>query len=89
MYPDKNGPPTPKHLRKKIWDVEAAGTAYWDIIYKDTGLKIPMWKVEAAKEFDTWMYEVYYETGHFPKGKFKKEHYRKVQAKHKACVSDK
>ncbi|NJO48262.1 MAG: hypothetical protein HC840_00940 [Leptolyngbyaceae cyanobacterium RM2_2_4] len=78
--PDK---PTPKHLRKKIWDVEKAGTAYWDIIVKDTNIKIPTWKIEAAKEFDMWMYEMYYENGHFPKGKLRADHYREVQSKHR------
>lgn len=75
--------PTPKHLRKKIWDVEVAGTHWWDVIYKDTNVKIPMWKVEAAKEFDMWVYEVYYETGHFPKGEYRENHYREVQDKYR------
>lgn len=80
--------PTPKHLRKKIWDVEVAGTRWWDVIYKDTNVKIPIWKVEAEKEFDTWMYEMYYENGHFPVGKIKRDHYRKVQAKHRPARRD-
>lgn len=75
--------PTPKHLRKKIWDVEVAGTKWWDVIYKDTDIKIPMWKLEAAKEVDMWMYEMYHENGHFPKGKFKENHYKEVQAKYR------
>lgn len=75
--------PTPKHLRKKIWDVELAGTAYWDIIYKDTNIKIPTWKLQAAKEFDMWMYEMYYENGHFPRGKDRRERYLEVQAKYR------
>ena len=74
---------TPKHLRKKIYDVEVAGTGYWDIIYKDTNLKIPKWKVEASKVFDIWMYQVYYENGHFPKGKVRSDYYKEVQAKYK------
>lgn len=83
LFAEEPAIPTPKHLRKKIWEVETASTRWWDVIYKDTNIKIPMWKVEAAKEFDTWMYEMYYETGHFPKGKFHDEHYKIVQAKHK------
>lgn len=80
---EETGVPTPKHLRKKIWDVEVAGTKWWETIYKDTNVKIPMWKLEAAKEFDMWMYEMYYETGHFPKGKGKREYYLKVQQKYR------
>lgn len=83
LFEEELDVPTPKHLRKKIWDVEVAGTAYWDIIVKDTNIKIPTWKIEAAKEFDMWMYEMYYENGHFPKGKFRKDHYRDVQAKYR------
>lgn len=75
--------PTPKHLRKKIWDVEVAGTAYWDIIVKDTNIKISPWKIEAAKDMDMWMYEMYYENGHFPKGKMLRDHYREVQSKYR------
>lgn len=75
--------PTPKHLRKKIWDVEVAGTKWWDVIYKDTNIKIPMWKMQAEKEFDMWMYEMYYENGRFPKGIIRKDHYKKIQAKYK------
>ena len=75
--------PAPKHLRKKIYDVELAGTEWWMSIYKDTGLKIPEWKVQAAMEFDIWVYEIYYETGHFPTRKAIKTKYREVQNKWK------
>lgn len=83
LFEYESANPTPKHLRKKIWDVEVAGTAYWDIIVKDTNIKIPKWKIEAAKEFDMWMYEMYYENGYFPKGKLRALKYREVQAKHR------
>lgn len=81
IYAEDPESPTPKHLRKKIWDVEAAGTKWWDSVYKDVNLKIPRWKVEASKEFDIWMYEMYYENGHFPKGKQGKEKYMEIQRK--------
>jgi len=83
LYQVETDVPTPKHLRKKIWNVEIAGTKYWDIIVKDTNIKIPTWKIEAAKEFDMWMYEMYYENGHFPKGKFKKNRRKEILAKHR------
>jgi hypothetical protein len=83
LYQVETDIPTPKKLRKKIWDVEMAGTAYWDIIVKDTNVKIPKWKIEASKEFDMWMYEMYYKNGHFPKGNFKKAHGKEVLAKYK------
>lgn len=83
MFEEDPANPTPKHLRKKIWDVELAGTAYWDIIIKDTNIKIPSWKIEAAKEFDMWMYEMYYETGKFPKGIGKRQHGVEVRRRHR------
>lgn len=78
---DDSKNPAPKHLRKKILDVEKAGTEWWFTIYKSVGLKIPEWKVNAEMEFDVWMYEVYYETGHFPKGSGKDNKYKEIRNK--------
>lgn len=64
---------TPKHLRKKIYDVEAASSLWWNAIIKDTNIKIPQWKIDYQREFDVWQYEVYYENGAFPTHKLKKE----------------
>lgn len=75
--------PAPKHLRKKIYDVEKASTEWWLSIYKETDIKIPEWKLRAAMEFDMWMYEEYYETGFFPKGRRRREKYKEVQSKHR------
>lgn len=69
---------TPKHLRKKILSTEIEGTKWWDTIIKDVDIKLPKWKIEASKEFDIWMYEVYYETGLFPAGKIRNERYRSI-----------
>jgi hypothetical protein len=57
--------PTPKRLRKKILDIERAGIVYWDVVYRDVGLAIPLWKLNVYKEFDIWQYEVYYQKGKF------------------------
>jgi hypothetical protein len=70
-----------KELRKKIYDVEVAGTTWWESIYKDTNLKVPKWKVNSAMEFDMWMYEQYYETGVFPMGKERTAKLIEVRAK--------
>jgi hypothetical protein len=83
LFQEETDVPTPKNLRKKIWDVEVSGTKWWESIYKETNLKIPIWKMQAAMEFDMWMYEVYYETGFFPKGESKRLHYLAVQEKYK------
>ena len=48
------------------------------IIYKDTNLKIPKWKLDVAKKFDIWAYEVYYKTGFFPNKKEKKMKHKEL-----------
>lgn len=73
---------TPKKLRKKILNVEEEGIKYWDIIVKDTQIKIPTWKVEMAKEFDIWNYQVYYKTGKFPSGKQRKDKIKQLLMKY-------
>lgn len=83
MYEEDPENPTPKHLRKKIWDVEVAGTKWWEVIYKDTNMKFPIWKLHAAMEHDMWMYEQYYETGKFPKGMKKRQHGIDVRRKYR------
>jgi hypothetical protein len=80
---DETTVPTPKHLRKKILDIERAGIAYWDSVYNDVGLKIPFWKVQMYKEFDIWQYEVYYKNGKFPVRKLRLEKIKTLTAKYK------
>lgn len=75
--------PTPKHLRKKILDIERAGIAYWDSVYNDVGLKIPLWKVQMYKEFDIWQYECYHKVGSFPIRKIRIEKLKILTAKYK------
>lgn len=74
---------TPKHLRKKIYDVELAGTKWWHIIAKDTDVKIPDWKVDMQMEYDMWTYEQYYENGIFPKRSESKKKLKELKGKWK------
>lgn len=75
---DLTATPAPKKFRKKILDTEKDATVWWDIIYKDTNLKIPKWKLDVAKKFDIWAYEVYYKTGFFPNKKEKKMKHKEL-----------
>lgn len=75
--------PTSKKLRKRILDVEIAGTQWWEVIYKDVNLKIPIWKISVAKEFDMWAYQCYYENGHFPNRKMRIDMLKEITKKHK------
>ncbi len=70
--------------RKLIYEDEIAGVSFWDSIIQDTNVKIPKWRVELQKEIDLWIYEVYYKTGEYPKGKFKADTLKAFKAKWKA-----
>ena len=72
----------PKNVRKKILQVEKEGIKYWDIIIKDTNIKIADWKIQANKEFDIWNYEVYYETGSFATRKVRKDKWKQIKNKY-------
>lgn len=76
--------PTPpsKALRERIYKIEEASTHYWEVIYKDTGLKFPLWKLKLAMELDLWMYGEYVKTGHFPKRKEKKNKKKELKLKY-------
>ncbi len=70
--------------RKMIYEDEVSGIQYWDVIITDTNVKIPKWRVEMQKEIDLWMYEVFYKTGDYPRGKFKDQGLKEIKAKWKA-----
>jgi len=72
-----------KKKRKIILDSEITATGYWHTVYKETGLKIPMWKMEAQMEHDIWQYDFYYEHGRFPHRKERRQMKKELYAKHK------
>lgn len=83
---EEKGNITPKHLRKKIYNVERASAEYWYVIYKDTGIQIPEWKLFAQREYDVWMYEEYYEKGEYPKGEQKRKKLKEIRKKWKTRI---
>lgn len=74
--------PTPKHLRKKIFDVEATSAEWWLTIYQETEMKFPIWRLYAHKEYDIWMYEVFYKKGSFPNKKTRMDKWKSIKQKH-------
>lgn len=72
-----------KRQRKIILDNEVAGTWYWHVIYKETNMKFPIWKMEAQMDFDIYQYEVFHETGKFPKRKDRLEKFKEIYNSHK------
>lgn len=75
--------PPPKNLREKILNVEKQSADWWDVIYKETNCEFPYWKLELARKFDIWQYEVYYETGKFPIKKERSLKYKELKKKMK------
>ena len=73
-----------KRQRKILLDNEIDGTQYWDVIYKDTNMKFPIWRLETAKEFDCWQYEVYHETDKWPTKKEKNKKKKEISKKHRS-----
>lgn len=80
ILPDRLVPT--KH-RKKILDVERAGTLYWEGIYKETNMKFPLWKLHAQIEYDVYQYEIYAETGYFPTQKENRRKKKELNLKYK------
>lgn len=60
-----------KASRKRIYLDEMSDTQYWEQIYKNTNCQFGLNKLRAARDFDIWAYEVFYETGKFPSVKEK------------------
>lgn len=73
----------PKKQRKVILEHEIAGAAYWEVIYKDTNMKFPMWRLYAQRDFDIWQYEVYHETGELPIKKDRMEKFKQLKEKYR------
>lgn len=71
--------PIPKKDRLLILELERAGAAWWDTIYKETNLSFPKWRLELAKAFDLWMYEFYAEMGSFPVRRIRQAKYAELK----------
>lgn len=72
-----------KKARYKVLQDERKAATYWDIICKDTDIKIPKWRIEYQKEYDLWLYEYHYETGSLPTSRVKQEKRKQLKAKWK------
>ena len=80
---DLSDKPSPKKFREKILEVEIAGTGWWETIYKDTNMKFPKWKLFSEMELDVWMYQIYSETGFFPKRSERNRKIKEINGKHR------
>ena len=72
-----------KRHRKTLLKNEIGGSRYWHSIYKETNMKFPIWKLDAAMEFDLWIYEEFFETGEYPNAKDKILKNKEIQRKHR------
>ena len=71
-----------KRDRKRILDMEAHDSLYWEDIYKDTNCQFNIDKLHKQREFDIWCYEVYYETGREAKKMEKRAKLRELRKKY-------
>ena len=74
---------TQKRQRKIILNDEIAGVKYWKTVYHETNMKFPIWRLDAAAEFDIWQYEVFYETGSYPSVKERNKKHGEITDKHR------
>ena len=74
---------TQKKQRKIVLDNEIAGTRYWHEVYTETNMSFPIWRLEAAMQYDIWHYEVFYETGSYPNHKERVRKFKEIQKKHR------
>jgi hypothetical protein len=72
-----------KKHRKKIYEWEEKSAVHWEGVYRDTDCKFPIYRLYIAREFDVWMYRVYYETGDFPSRKDRNRKRKELKEKYK------
>lgn len=68
--------------RKRILDMEASDTKYWEDIYRDTNCQFNIDILRRHREFDIWCYEVYYKTGRDAFIKEKRTKMKKLRKKY-------
>jgi len=68
-----------KRDRKLILDSELKGMKWWDVIYRETNMKFPKYKLWHAREFDTWWYNYFYQVGKYPSRKEKVIKYKQLK----------
>lgn len=72
-----------KQHRKKVYDWEVRGSKWWESVYKETDCKFDINKLYIERDFDLYQYEVFYETGKFPKKKDRDKKRKELKEKYK------
>lgn len=75
---------TQKKQRKVILNHEIAGTRYWHEIYKETEMSFPIWKLDAAMEYDVYQYQFFYENGQYPPYIERRKRRKEINKKHRS-----
>jgi hypothetical protein len=71
-----------KRHRRIIYEYEKASSAWWDVIYHETGMSFPFYWLERQREFDVWQYHVWMNTGEWPKQPDKINKRKKLRKKY-------
>lgn len=79
---EEDGTETPENKRRKILNVELAGMAHWEDIYRDVNLSFPLKRLYLERDVDTFMYRYYYEYGEFPTQTEKRKKFKELRKKY-------
>jgi len=71
--------PLTKRERRLILESELKGLKWWSVIYDDTHMKFPKYKLYLAREFDTWWYMYFYQVGRYPTTREKRAKYKELR----------
>ncbi|MFM1781350.1 MAG: hypothetical protein RLZZ181_115 [Pseudomonadota bacterium] len=66
MAKENEDQPLSRRERKLILESEFKGMKWWSVIYKDTDMKFPKYKLYYAREYDAWVYTFFYNHGKYP-----------------------
>ncbi len=73
--------------REILYKEEVGAAQYWEVIIKDVDVRIKPYRIEAQREFDLWIYEVFMKTGEWPKSKEKVQKWKEIKTKWKTKLS--
>lgn len=60
---DRDVIPLTKKQRYLILKTELDGMHWWEIIYNETKMSFPIYRLHLEREYDTWWYTFFYQTG--------------------------
>lgn len=78
----ESGETLPKKYRKIIYQMEKDEAVYQEVIHKEIGSKVPLWRVRSSRDLDIWIYRKWYQTGEWSRPKAIDEQFKKLRKKY-------